>query len=99
MVSHWTLPQLKGQNVKITTFSNCDEVELFVNDKSQGKKKLTDFTDRMICWTNIPYAEGKVKAVGYTGRKKACTHELKTAGAAKSIKVVPDRTEITADGY
>ena len=43
MVSHWTLPELKGQNIKITTFSNCDEVELVVNGKSHGKKKLADY--------------------------------------------------------
>lgn len=98
MVSHWTLPELKGQNVKVSTFSNCDEVELVVNGSSLGRKNLADFEDRMITWDAVPYVAGTVTAIGYKAGKKACSHELKTAGEAKRIELVPDRRTVTADG-
>lgn len=98
MVSHWTLPELKDQKVKITTFSNCDEVELLINGKSLGRKKLADFEDRMISWDEVPYDQGRVRARGFKDEKEVCSHELKTAGPAARIELVADRDAISADG-
>lgn len=95
---HWTLPDLDGEKVTITTFSNCEQVELVVNGRSLGRKKLSDFEDRMIRWEDVPYAAGSVRATGLKRGRKVCTHELKTAGPAKRIELVPDRPVISADG-
>lgn len=97
MVSHWTLPKLEGQDVKMVTFTNCDSVELFVAGKSLGTKKLADFEDKMISWT-VPYHAGTVKAVGLRGGKVVCSHELKTAGKPVGMQLSPDSAVLKADG-
>ena len=97
MVSHWTLPKLEGKNVKVVTFSNCPNVELKVNGKSYGTKKLADFEDRMITW-DVPYKAGNIEAVGVDGDKKLCSHKLLTAGKPARIVLECDRSVISADG-
>ena len=97
MVSHWTLPKLEGQEVKILTFTNCDTVELFVADQSVGTKKLAEFEDKMISFT-VPYRAGTIKAVGMKDGKSVCSHELKTAGKPVRMRLSPDAAALKADG-
>jgi beta-galactosidase len=97
MVSHWTLPSLEGQEVKIVTFTNCKSVELFVDGKSVGTKKLSDFEDKMIAWT-VPCRAGTIKAVGLNDEKAVCSHELKTAGKPVGMVLSPDSAVLKADG-
>jgi beta-galactosidase len=98
MVSHWTLPQLRGKHVKVVTFTNCPNVELRINGKSYGSKKLTDFKNRMITW-DVPYQPGNIEAIGVDGKEILCSHELLTAGKAAKIILKPDRSTILADGH
>jgi len=97
MVSHWTLPELEGQALKIVTYTNCESVELIINGRSLGTQRLEDYEDRMIVW-KATYAPGMIKAVGQKGGRELCTHELKTAGKPASILLLPDRPSIQADG-
>lgn len=63
ILPHWTHPELKkGQEVPVVVYSNCDEVELFLNDKSLGRKKTGDLLD--FVW-QVPYVQGKIEAIGY----------------------------------
>lgn len=97
MVSHWNLPQLKGKKVKVATFTNCPVVELLVNGKSMGTKKLSDFPDKMVVW-EVSYAPGRIEARGIDKGKTAAVHKLQTAGKEKRIELVADRKVISADG-
>ena len=36
---HWNWPGKEGDSIKVHCYTNCEEVELFLNGKSQGKKK------------------------------------------------------------
>jgi beta-galactosidase len=97
MVSHWTLPDLEGQELKIVTFTNCETVELIINGRSLGVQKLADYDDRMMVW-KAPYAAGTIKAVGRKAGREPCAYELKTAGKPAQILLLPDRPTIKADG-
>jgi beta-galactosidase len=46
----------------------------------------------------VPYAPGSLKAVAYSGGKQVAVDEIKTAGAAARIRLVPDRATIQGDG-
>lgn len=97
MRSHWTLPKAEGRTVKVFTFTNCPEVELFANGESLGRKKLADFPDRMIAW-EVPYEPGVLEARGIAGDETQARHELRSAGEAAKIRLRVDRESIAADG-
>jgi len=59
---HWNWPGKEGQEISVWCHSNCDQVELFLNGKSMGKKKVEENTH--IEW-NVPYEPGKLLARGY----------------------------------
>ncbi len=82
--SLWNFPEESKQQV--TAFTNCDEVELFVNGHSLGcqSNDTADVYHRgMIRWSNVPYGKGgKLEAVAYRNGKEVARHELRTAGRA-----------------
>jgi beta-galactosidase len=71
-------------------------VELFLNNKSLGKKPTNRSTKFMAVY-KVPFAEGELKAIGYDNGKKVNTAILKTAGAPTQIKLSADRKIIKAD--
>jgi len=97
MVSHWTLPNLEGRGVKIGVFTNCDEVELQVNKTSQGRKRRSDFGNRMVSWEEVPYAAGTLQVVGFNDGKAVCVQQLNTAGPAERIELTADRNVVAAN--
>ena len=91
---HWNWT--KGQIVDILAYSNGEEVELYLNDKSLGiKKKQGD--DLHLMW-RVPFSPGTLKAVSRTGGKQVLVQEVKTAGEPARLEVTPDRSTIKGDG-
>ena len=91
---HWNWT--KGQTVDIWAYSNAEEVELYLNDKSLGiRKKKGD--DLHVMW-RVPFTPGTLRAISRTGGKQILVQEVKTAGAPARLVVTPDRSEIKADG-
>ncbi|MBN1408672.1 MAG: DUF4982 domain-containing protein [Calditrichaceae bacterium] len=94
LLPHWNWKE--GQNVDVWAYTNCDEVELILNNQSQGiRKKSMD--DLHLMW-RIPFTAGTLKAIGRTPGKQDLVAEVKTAGAAANIQLEADRTNINADG-
>jgi beta-galactosidase len=91
---HWNWK--KGDTVDVWAYTNCEEVELFLNGQSLGtKKKVGDALHLM--W-KVPFTPGTLKAVGRTEGKEILTQEIKTAGAPAKIVLEADRNVISADG-
>ena len=97
MASHWNWMGA-GKSLKVATFANCPAVELLLNGKSLGDKKLVDFPDRIITW-EVPNQAGTLRVVGRTNGKAVCAHELKTAGQPTQLLLSPDRSRLLADGH
>ena len=91
---HWNWKE--GQTIDVWAYTNCEEVELFLNGKSQGTKKKTGDALHM-AW-RLTYTPGTLKAIGRTGGKEVLTQEIKTAGAPAKMILHADRSTITADG-
>jgi beta-galactosidase len=85
-----------GQQIIINVFSNCEEVELFLNNKTLGVKKMADFKNRTISWT-IPFVAGKLKAVGRIAGKDLASFELNTSGKPVAIVVKSDVSKLKDD--
>jgi beta-galactosidase len=85
-----------GQIISVNTFTNCEEVELFLNNKTLGIQKLTNFKSSVIIW-DIPYEKGILKAIARNNGKDVATCELKTTGTPSIIHAKCDAAAIRAD--
>ncbi|MFZ0865354.1 MAG: beta-galactosidase GalA [Candidatus Sulfotelmatobacter sp.] len=92
---HWNWEQREGEPVSVWVHSNLDEVELFLNDKSQGKKKVQPLTH--LEWT-VKYEPGVLEARASKNGKIALTEKRETTGTPVAIRLMADRTEIDANG-
>ncbi|WP_423804211.1 sugar-binding domain-containing protein [Paraprevotella xylaniphila] len=92
---HWNWKE--GQKVDLWVYYNqADEVELFVNGKSQGtKRKGRD--DFHVAW-RVRYEPGTVKAVSRKDGKEVLVREIHTAGVPARIRLTADRDTLCADG-
>ena len=91
---HWNWKE--GQIVDIWAYSNAEEVELFLNDKSLGIQKKQG--DELHLMWKVPFTPGTLKAISRTGGREILVKEVKTAGAPAKLIVTADRSMIKADG-
>ena len=92
---HWNWTA--GQDVDMWCYYNqADEVELFVNGKSQGVK-AKDENHLHVVW-RVKYEPGSVKVVARKDGKVVGEKEIRTAGEPKKIRLIPDRNTLNADG-
>jgi beta-galactosidase len=93
IVPHWNWKE--GQTIDVWAYTNCDEVELFLNGKSMGIRKKEGGLLHLM-W-RLNYEPGTLKVVGRKG-SEVLTDEVKTSGPAARIALEADRKVITADG-
>lgn len=91
---HWNLAGHEGEAVEVWAYSNCDEVELFVNGRSQGRQKME--RNGHLAWPTV-YKPGELKAVGYKGGRKVLTEVVATTGEPYALRVSSNRQQIAAD--
>ena len=88
----WNKPV--GDSIDVWVNTNADNVELFLNKKSQGKKEMP--RNGHLKWT-INYAPGTIEAVAYK-KGKRLTEKIETTGMPQEVVVTPYKTTILADG-
>lgn len=114
ILPHWNWAGHEGQNIPVLVYTNCDQVELFLNGKSLGRKvgrsepvelpvgpnvsQDGKFSSKYRLGWQAPYHPGTLRAVAYKSGKPAATAEVRTAGNPARISIIPDRKEIVADG-
>ncbi|MEO6523403.1 MAG: glycoside hydrolase family 2 TIM barrel-domain containing protein [Mucilaginibacter sp.] len=96
VVADWTPTDFDTyDDACVSVYSNCDEVELFLNGKSLGSKpKPVDDSPRD--W-NVTYEKGTIKAVGKNKGREVTTDELQTAGEPAAVILSADKSKIAND--
>lgn len=84
----------QGDPVDVWVNSNADNVELFLNGKSLGKKEMP--RNSHLQWT-VNYEPGELEAVAYKKGKRLTT-KVETTGQPVEVVVTPYKTTILADG-
>ena len=92
---HWNWTGREGDEIAVWVYSNLDEVELFVNGKSQGSQKVPHLGH--VQW-KVRYEPGSIEARGSKDGKVVLTEKRETTGPTASIRLTADRMEINADG-
>jgi beta-galactosidase len=85
-----------GQLISVNVFTNCEEVELYLNSQSLGTKKMADFRNRTITW-EVPYQSGVLKAVARTSGRELASYEIRTAGKQAVITAKCDVASLRGD--
>jgi beta-galactosidase len=92
---HWNWKD--GQDIDVWAYyNNADEVELFVNGVSQGRKSKPENVFHVV-W-NLKFKAGSIRAVSYKNNVEVLSKVINTAGDAAKIVLIPDRKELNADG-
>jgi beta-galactosidase len=91
---HWNWKGKEGQPIPVWVNTNADQVELFLNGQSLGKKDMP--RNSHLEWT-VPYAAGKLEAVAVKKGKTFST-SVETTGDPYEVVVTPYKTTILADG-
>jgi beta-galactosidase len=96
LAPHWNWPGKEGQEILVEAFSNCKQVELFLNGASLGKQEMKP--NSKLSWL-VKYAPGTLSAKGYAANGNVIAEtKVETAGGATQILLAPDRKTINADG-
>jgi beta-galactosidase len=96
LLPHWNWPGKEGQEIRVDAYSNCKEVELFLNGASLGKQTMKP--NSKLSW-QVKYAPGTLSAKGYDADGNAVADtKVETTGDATQIQLTPDRNTINADG-
>jgi beta-galactosidase len=93
----WSFKGYEGQNVTVDVFSIGDQVELFVNKKSLGKKTAGEAVGFITKFDTV-YQPGEIEAISYLKGQKLSSDLIKTVGEAVGLQFVSDKKELKADG-
>ncbi len=76
---------IPGEKKDMHVFSNCEEIELFVNGRSIGKKKMEE--DGYLVWEQVSFEPGELTAYGYQDGKKCMEEHLMQTGKAVDLQL------------
>ncbi|MBE5859397.1 MAG: glycoside hydrolase family 2 protein [Butyrivibrio sp.] len=96
----WNYSGWEDKNIRLVVFSNAEEVELFVNGESAGRKPVSK--ERPMpnsVFFDTVYKSGKVEAVSYSEGKEISRAVLLTTGEPANIRLVPEKKEMASSGH
>ena len=86
-----------NDSLKVYAYSNCDEVELILNNQSLGRKVIDKDLNYYGLW-QVEYKPGTLKTIGYKANKKVTENVLKTAKEVSRITARCDKSTLIANG-
>ena len=94
ILPHWTWPGMEGVEIPVVAYSNCEQVELFLDGRSLGRRSMAGAMDAT--W-RVPYAPGTLQAVGRNAGRVVAEKQFTTAGPPAAVRLTPDRRAVAAD--
>ena len=89
VIRSWSFPEYKNKKVRVDIYSNADEVELFINNTSQGKKKVDQ---NLKVSFEVTYVEGIIEAVNYRNGERSESDKLESSDNPFGIKLTSENT-------
>ncbi|HEY5469654.1 MAG TPA: sugar-binding domain-containing protein [Bacteroidales bacterium] len=82
-----------GDTVRVSAYTTCEEVELFLNGKSLGRQKISAAPTKVINWV-FPYEAGTIVAKAYNKENEICNCQLQTVGEPASFRATFDKSSL-----
>ncbi|MFL6735266.1 MAG: beta-galactosidase GalA, partial [Sphingomicrobium sp.] len=95
LVPHWNWAGREGEPIKVMALTNLDRVQLLLNGRPIREQSVDRFV--MPTW-EVPYAPGRLEAIGYRGGREIARAAVETTGAPIALRLTPDRAALAADG-
>lgn len=95
LLPHWNFKGMEGVPIKVTAYTNCDRVELFVNGASAGVRNVEKYGRGE--W-EVPYAVGCIEAIAYKDGAAVAADRRETTGTPKALKLTLDTPDIKPNG-
>lgn len=89
IVPHWNFDGLEGKKILVTVYTNCEELELFLNGASLGRKNIEKYGHGE--W-NVPYQKGELLIKGYRDGQVVAQQKKETTGKPVALKLTLDNT-------
>lgn len=96
-IASWTWPGYEGKPAAVDVYADADEVELFLNGHSLGRKPAGEQHGFTATYEMI-YAPGELTAVSYEDGKETGRVSLETADSKVQLFAETDRKTLSADG-
>lgn len=96
-IASWTWPGYEGKPANVDIYSEAEEVELFLNGNSQGRKPAGEANGFTASY-KMTYEPGELVAVSYTGGEETGRFALKTADSVVELQAVCEGQTLKADG-
>ena len=91
---HWNW--IEGQTIDLWCYYNqADEVELFINGKSQGVRQKRNDHEYHVAW-RVTFEPGEARVVARKNGKVVGEQTRKTAGSPHHIRLTPNRQVLKA---
>lgn len=87
IVPHWNFKGLEGKEILVTVYTNCDELELFLNGKSFGKKEIERYGHGE--W-KVPFEPGELEVKGWKDGVLCARDRRVTTGKPAALKLTLD---------
>lgn len=94
VVNSWSFEGHEGTRLMVEVYTSSEEIELFINEKSYGRKKVTDEQEYKVVYEVI-YEPGNVTAVSYRNGKESGRYELRSAGKEKRLCLQPEKRSVS----
>jgi len=92
LLPHWNWPGKEGQEIRVDAYSNCKQVELFLNGASLGKQTMK--LNSKLTW-QVKYAPGTLSAKGYDDAGKMIAEtKVETTGEPVAIRLTRDPASV-----
>lgn len=95
LLPHWNFAGREGEPIKVFAYTNCTELELFLNGESLGVQQIEKFGHGE--W-QVNYAPGVLRVEARLSGKTVCTDERVTTGRAEALKLRLENTVKKANG-
>ncbi len=95
LLPHWNWNGKNGKEIEVWAYSNGDEVEVFLNGKTLGKKPMP--RDGHVMW-KVKYAPGSLNAKAFKTGKIIGEDKVETTGVPAQILLKPYKTSLNSDG-
>ena len=95
LMPHWNFKGREGELIRVSAYTNCDELELYLNGKSLGKKQIEKYGHGE--W-NVCYEPGELKVEAFKEGKLVCQDMQVTSGKAERLALRLDNKITEANG-